>query len=167
MTLQELSQIAQIVSSSAVIVSLVYLAIQIRQNTTQIRANSRIQRLSVQENFVATQQEGMLRIAENPELYRVWRAGSTATDSMSDDDRERFGMLLFSQMYRYYMMYQAREVEPLEHERTLLQLDLFAPMPAFQAWWQRQSHLFGFDPRFLAIVEERIARAREATPSRD
>jgi hypothetical protein len=56
----------------------------------------------VQENFVATQQEGMLRIAENPELYRVWRVGSTATESMSDEDRERFGMLLFSQMYRYY-----------------------------------------------------------------
>ena len=132
MTLQELSEIAQVVSSGAVIVSVVYLAIQIRQNTAQIRANSRIQRLSVQENFVATQQEGMLRIAENPELYRVWRVGSTASESMSDEDRERFGMLLFSQMYRYYMMFQAREVEPLEHERTLLQLDLFAPMPAFQ-----------------------------------
>ena len=167
MTLQELSEIAQIVSSGAVIVSLVYLAIQIHQSTTQIRANSRIQRLSVQENFVATQQEGMLRIAENPELYRVWRVGSTDHESMSDEDRERFGMLLFSQMYRYYMMFQAREVEPLEHERTLLQLDLFAPMPAFQAWWQRQKRLFGFDPRFLAIVDERIALARAATPSRD
>jgi hypothetical protein len=167
MTLQDFSEIAQIVSSGAVIVSLVYLAIQIHQSTTQIRANSRIQRLSVQENFVATQQEGMLRIAENPELYRVWRVGSTDHESMSDEDRERFGMLLFSQMYRYYMMFQAREVEPLEHERTLLQLDLFAPLPAFQAWWQRQKRLFGFDPRFLAIVDERIALARAATPSRD
>jgi hypothetical protein len=162
MTLQDLSDVAQIVSSGAVIVSLVYLAIQIRQNTTQIRANSRIQRLAVQENFVATQQEMMVRVAENPELYRVWRAGSTASESMSDEDRERFGMLLFSQMYRYYQAWQARDVEPLEQERTLRQIDLFAPMPAFQSWWQRQSRLFGFDAEFVAIVDRRIALAREA-----
>ena len=42
MTLQDLANIAQLVSAGAVIVSLVYLAIQIRQNTIQIRANSRI-----------------------------------------------------------------------------------------------------------------------------
>jgi hypothetical protein len=167
MTLQDLANIAQLVSTGAVIVSLVYLAIQIRQNTIQIRANSRIARLALQEDFVATQQESMLRLAENPEIYSIWRLGSTAPESMSDEQRERFGMLLFSQMYRYYMMFQAREVEPLEHERTLLQLDLFAPMPAFQDWWQRQKRLFGFDSRFLAIVEERIALARAATPSRD
>jgi hypothetical protein len=164
-TLQDLSDVAQIVSSGAVIVSLVYLAIQIRQNTTQIRANSRIQRLAVQENFVGTQQEMMVRVAENPELYRVWRVGSTASESMSDEDRERFGMLLFSQMYRYYMAYQARDVEPLEQERSVRQIDLFAPMPAFQAWWQRQNRLFDFDPGFVAIVDERIARARAATPA--
>jgi len=29
---------------------------------------------------------------------------------MSDEDRERFGFLLYGQMYRYYMMYQARSL---------------------------------------------------------
>ena len=76
MTLVDLANIAQLVSAGAVIVSLVYLAIQIRQNTIQIRANSRVARLALQEDFVATQQESMMRLAENPELYRIWRPAS-------------------------------------------------------------------------------------------
>jgi hypothetical protein len=163
MTLQELSDIAQIISSGAVIVSLVYLAIQIRQNTIQMRANSRIERLTLQENFVATQQEMVVRVAENPELYRIWRVAWTADDSISDEDRDRLGMLLYSHMCRYYMTFQASDVEPLEQGRTLVQIDFFAPLPAFQSWWQRQNRFFGFDPRFVALVDDRIARARAAS----
>lgn len=137
MTLAELSEIAQIVSAGAVIVSLVYLAIQIRQNTIQIRANSRIARLALQEDFVATQQEAMMRVAESPELYRIWRLGSATPEQMTDEDRERFGMLLFSQMYRDCMAFQAREVEPLENGRTVIQIDRFAGLVAFQDWWAR------------------------------
>ncbi len=162
MTLAELSEIAQIVSAGAVIVSLVYLAIQIRQNTIQIRANSRIARLALQEDFVATQQESMMRVAENPELYRIWRLGTSAPDTMTDEDRERFGMLLFSQMYRYHMAFQAREVEPLENGRTVIQIDRFAGLPAFKSWWMRHRAGFAFDSAFVVMVDERIERARSA-----
>ena len=159
MTLQDLANVAQLVSAGAVIVSLVYLAIQIRQNTVQSRANTRIARLALQEDFVATQQESMMRLAENPELYGIWRIGSTAPETMSDEMRERFGMLLFSQMYRYAMMYQAREIDSLAMGRTLLQVDLLAALPAFQEWWKRQRRLFEFDAEFVGVVDERIARA--------
>ena len=158
MTLVDLANIAQLVSAGAVIVSLVYLAIQIRQNTIQIRANSRVARLALQEDFVATQQESMMRLAENPELYRIWRLGSTAPERMSDEERERFGMLLFSQMYRYAMMVQAREIDPLAQDRALLQLGLMLRLPAFRSWWERQRYLFAFDAAFVAIIDERIAR---------
>ena len=166
MTLQDLANIAQLVSAGAVIVSLVYLAIQIRQNTIQIRANSRIARLALQEDFVATQQESMMRMAENPELYRIWRIGTTAPETMSGEECERFGMLMFSQMYRYAMMYQAREIEPLALDRTLLQVDLLVGLPAFQSWWKRQRGLFVFDVEFVALIDNRITHARAASSAK-
>lgn len=99
-----------------------------------------------------------MRLAENPELYRIWRLGSTAPERMSDEERERFGMLLFSQMYRYAMMVQAREIDPLAQDRALLQLGLMLRLPAFRSWWERQRYLFAFDAAFVAIIDERIAR---------
>ena len=159
MTLQDLANIAQLVSAGAVIVSLVYVAIQ-------IRANSRIARLALQEDFVATQQESMMRMAENPELYRIWRIGTTAPETMSGEECERFGMLMFSQMYRYAMMYQAREIDPLARDRTLLQVDLLVGLPAFQSWWERQRRLFVFDVEFVAIIDDRITRARAASSAK-
>jgi len=85
---------------------------------------------------------------------------------MSDQERERFGMLMFSQMYRYAMMYQAREIDPLARDRTLLQVDLLVGLPAFQSWWERQRRLFVFDVEFVAIIDDRITRARAASSAK-
>jgi hypothetical protein len=63
MTLQELATIGGIACSAAVAISLVYLALQVRINTMQLRAAGQLARLALQENFVAAQQESLLRIA--------------------------------------------------------------------------------------------------------
>ena len=50
MTIQDLGAIAEIIGAMAVVASLVYLAIQIRQNTEQIARNVEASRLSAFEN---------------------------------------------------------------------------------------------------------------------
>ena len=137
MTLEDLGNLSEIIGAIAVVVSLVYLAVQIRQNTAQIRESSQVSRLLLQENFVSGQEELIRSFLENEEMFRVWRLGTTTTDELSGDDRERFGLLLYGQMYRYHVMYQARDLEPLERERCLIQIDRFAAMPAFRSWWSR------------------------------
>jgi len=156
MTLQDLSSIGEIVGATAVVISLVYLAIQVRQNTRQIRENSEINRLMLQENFVSGQQDALLNLAQDPEFYRVWREGTQNSDGISDDDRERFGMLLYSQMYRYHLMLQAKSVEPLEYKRAVLQIKRLAQVPSFRVWWSRQRRYFEFDPDFCRVVDEQI-----------
>ena len=162
MTLQDLANLGEIIGAIAVVISLVYLAIQIRQNTAQARENSQISRLLLQENFVSGQ-EGLFRaILTNEEMYRVWRLASTTTDELSEDDRERFGLLLYGQMYRYHVMYQARSIEPLEHKRSLIQIDRFAAIPAFRSWWSRQRAGFEFDPSFVKLINDRIKKVESA-----
>lgn len=156
MTLEDLGNLSEIIGAIAVVISLVYLAVQIRQNTAQIRESSQVSRLLLQENFVSGQEQLIRSFIENEEMFRVWRLGSTTTDELSGDDRERFGLLLYGQMYRYHVMYQAGEIEPLEHKRCLIQIDRFAAMPAFRSWWSRQRSGFAFDPEFVKLVDDRI-----------
>jgi len=156
MTLEDLGNLSEIIGAIAVVISLVYLAVQIRQNTAQIRESSTVSRLLLQENFVSGQEELIRAFLENEEMFRVWRLGSTTTDELSGDDRERFGLLLYGQMYRYHVMYQAIDIEPLERKRCLIQIDRFAAMAAFRSWWSRQRSGFAFDPGFVKLVDDRI-----------
>ncbi len=158
MTLEELGNLSEIIGAIAVVISLVYLAVQIRQNTAQIRESSQVSRLLLQENFVSGQEQLIRSFLENEEMFRVWRLGSTTSDELSGDDRERFGLLLYGQMYRYHVMYQASALEPLEHERCRIQIDRFAAMPAFRSWWSRQRSGFAFDPDFVYFVDDRIEK---------
>ncbi len=160
MTLEDLGNLGEFIGAFAVVISLVYLAIQIRQNTAQIRESSQVSRLLLQENFVSGQEELFRALLENEETYRIWRLGSTTTDELPAEDRERFGLLLYGQMYRYHVMYQARALEPLEHERCRIQIDRFAAMPAFRSWWSRQRSGFAFDPEFVKFVDDRIERVQ-------
>ena len=162
MSLQDLGNLGEFIGAFAVVISLVYLAIQIRQNTVQIREYSQVSRLLLQENFVSGQAAFFRALLTNEEMYRVWHVGSNATDELSEDDRERFGLLLYDQMYRYHVMYRARSIEPLEHERSLIQIDRFAAMPAFRSWWSRQRPGFEFDPRFVKLINNRIEKVESA-----
>ena len=161
MTLDDLGNLSEFIGAIAVVISLIYLAIQIRQNTAQMRESSQVSRLLLQENFVSGQEGFFRALLENEEMYRVWRLGSTTTDEISaEEDRERFGLILYGQMYRYHVMYQVRAVEPLENERCLVQIDRFAAMPAFRSWWTRHRSSFAFDSDFVDLVDDRIDGAQ-------
>ena len=89
MTLEDLGNLGEFIGAIAVVASLVYLAIQIRQNTARIRENSHVSRLLLQENFVSGQESLFRSLLTSEEMYRIWRLGSTTTEELSPDDRER------------------------------------------------------------------------------
>ena len=158
-SLEDLGNLGELIGALAVVISLVYLAIQIRQNTAHMRENSEYSKLLLQENFVSSEERLAIGLLTNDEMYRIWRLGSTTTEELQDDDRERFGLLIYSNMYRYHFLYRARAIEPLEYKRSLVQIDRLAAMPAVRNWWSRQREGFSFDPEFVEFVDERIRRS--------
>lgn len=164
MSLQDLGNLGEFIGAFAVVISLIYLAIQIRQNTKQMRESSQVSRLLLQENFVSGQEAFFRSFLENDETHRIWRLGFGESDEItSDEDRERFGFMLYGQMYRYHVMYQARAVEPLELDRCLIQIDRMAAVPAFRSWWTRHRPSFAFDPEFVDLVDSRIEKRAAAS----
>jgi len=164
MPLEDLGNIGEFIGALAVVISLVYLAIQIRQNTAHMRENSEYSKLLLQENFVSSEEQFATALLTNDEMYRVWRSGSTTSEELQDDDRERFGLMIYATMYRYHFLYRSRVIEPMEYKRSLIQIDHLAAMPAVRRWWYRQREAFTFDPGFVELVDERI-RKSESTES--
>ena len=93
MTIQDLGSIGEFLGGLAVLVSLVYLALQIRQNTTSVRAAAS-----------ASVAESLSRVTETmslePELARIWTEGLADHDSLDGDARIRFNMIFLTYMRR-------------------------------------------------------------------
>lgn len=86
--LDALGNIGDFVGGIAVVVTLIYLAMQVRQNTRSTRL------ASMQSTMLAAQNVAILP-AQNRELARVVRVGLTAPDELDEDEFQQF---------RYYLM---------------------------------------------------------------
>src|SRR3954463_5235446 len=83
MNWDEVSAIAQMIGSIAVVLSVLYLAIQVHQST-------RIAKLAAQDAAATALREVTKPFAENAELARIWRIGLENLDALSAEDQSRF-----------------------------------------------------------------------------
>ena len=78
-----ISAVSQLVGSIAVVVSVLYLAVQLRSST-------RVARVAAQDAAAAALRDITKPFMENAELGRVWRIGLEDFQSLSADDQARF-----------------------------------------------------------------------------
>jgi hypothetical protein len=93
MSLEALGNLGDFVSGIAVVVTLVYLATQIRQNTRQVKQSVKLARAQTIKGANNVGQS-LLAIAQDSELARIFRTGLDEYSSLSGDERLRFTMLL-------------------------------------------------------------------------
>jgi hypothetical protein len=74
---------SQLVSSIAVVLSVLYLGIQVRRST-------RIAKLAAQDAAATALRDVTKPFMENAELSRIWRRGLEDLESLSAEDRARF-----------------------------------------------------------------------------
>ena len=165
--LEDLGNLGDFVGGIGVVVTLVYLAIQIRQNTKQVKQNSRIVGLNAHRDVSKFLTEVLSKVATDPELYRLWRAGFDSPGDLSGDDRERFGMILFQLFTAFENADRFAELEPsLEHRMGPLE-DQLLRAPAAVTWWSRQRRNFAgpFKSRIDARIKELAANATDSPNS--
>jgi hypothetical protein len=156
MSLEDLGNLGEFISGLAVLISLVYLATQIRQNTRTLRSQaedeSRNQSAHLQEVMVTDRQ-----IAE------MMFSGAIDSDSLDATDRFRFGMLLSNLFMVYENVYLKSNAGMLEldrwpmYERRMAEL---IRLPGIRAWWDENSGDFqaGFTARVAAIPDRTDTR---------
>jgi hypothetical protein len=155
MSFEQLSFLAQIVASVGVVVSLIFVGLQIKQNT---RALQRTEHNSTMEQWTVIRQA----IAQNRDIAELMTAGLAGERALDSADQLRLEQMLQENAWAAFHIWDRtqRGIFPKEtFEATggaLLKTLLTTPGGA--TWWQNAKGT-GFPPGFVADVDTILAKA--------
>jgi len=158
MTLSQLADLGELLGGIAVIASLVYLAIQIHQNTRVVRGST----LQMNTDFWGTL---FLRLAE-PEVAQAYVAGLAGQPDIRPAHYTQFFFIcraMFLGLENQYFQFRQGILDDatyLGYERSI-QTQLLA-FPGFRVWWQQSGAVFS--PAFVTRIDAMIERTPEADP---
>ncbi len=127
-----LADLGEFVSGVAVVVSLVYLAFQVRQNTRSLQAENYARGL----DRVAQMQA---RLSADAALARIFGRAALDPATLAPEERIRFTWALYEMFGAFeFMFHQARRgALPAEvWERWSATLAWWISLPGVEAWWQ-------------------------------
>ena len=151
--------IGEFVAAVGVIVSLIYLALQIRQNTSSIRASAFHESAGHAADFNRA-------IGQEKETAHVFRTGLDGLDRLEDDDdRFRFLMLLLA-MFRLYenvfFQHRAGTLSPESWDAWSASLRSILSNPVIPQFWDLRR--LSFTESFRQFVEAEREKA-ESLPT--
>jgi hypothetical protein len=167
MSLEDLGNIGEFVAAVAVLISLIYLALQIRQNTQQVNVNTTaVQQASFDQAIQAFARfrEPMTRDQAVAELYLT---GLRDPDALDPPERLRFRHLLMDLFLGYYSMYLRAGDSVLNREAweaNIPMVQVLLSYPGVAAWWEALHDTCGYHPSFVAEVDAIRASIADDTP---
>lgn len=155
MNWNDLAAGAEAIASVAVVISLIYLAVQVR---LQAKGNQ----MTVINSLTQQWGEAVQVFATHQDLYEIWVKGVTDFENLSAEERGRFSAILVN-------LTQIFETLHLHHRKGKVDAglweafdnrlrDVFAT-PGVQKWWALRRHWHS--RRFQEYVDRAIAAAGE------
>jgi len=159
---QDLGSLGEIISAIAVVVSLIYLAFQIRQNTSQIDHNTKAARASAFDSSIAQAMVARQAIFENEDVARIYSEGSFDPDALSEHDRLRYRLVVHNVLWSLWNIQSQAQVgglaaETWEAQRTILRRMMSSK--GVQWFWSNYRQEFG--ESFRKEVAEILSEAGE------
>lgn len=105
MNWEAITGISEMVGAIGVIVTVAYLAFQIRQNTKQLKHNERIAIAAALSESAAFWRDNRSAIYTNPEIADLFLKGMADPDSLDESERYRFRLLVNNTMDSLWDMY--------------------------------------------------------------
>ncbi|MEM7220971.1 MAG: hypothetical protein AAF515_21605 [Pseudomonadota bacterium] len=144
MTLEDVSNIGELIGGIGVLVSLIYLAIQVRQNTLAQRAESR---LAATRSWT----EWYVLGAQDPEIVRIMNDGFLNPSELTSADRGRFLWMVGTIASKIEEMYSQHKAGLIDDSlwnkyRGVLAVQLENPLA--KEWWDSQAAPFSDDFRY-------------------
>jgi hypothetical protein len=162
MSLEDLGNIGEFVAAVGVIASLIYLALQIRQNTMQITQNTKTVRSATFRGATQLFTQFMARLSENPELASIVFKANQSPSDLTPEHRLRFDSYAMEVFTIYEDLFFQAQDEMLDlkfwnsRQRNLV---WYLDFPGFAAAWKRQSHTMS--PEFRDFVATLRSHATE------
>jgi hypothetical protein len=155
-TLEDLGNLGDFVGGLAVIATLLYLAIQIRQSTKILRTSA---------EQTADPIAAIANIAQSPENAAVYHRGLANSGDLTPEERTHFYLMMASSFYVVHQGYRAYQLGTQTEETWQWQaraLSFYVSQPGVRAWWRRQGHtLFAPESEFWALVDSEMRQHDE------
>lgn len=131
MTIQDLGSIGELIAALATVVTLVYLAMQLRANTKATQASNwhEITRDYVRANEVLL----------DPQLGQIWRQGLKQFPNLEAGKNEIFASLMANQALQFQAIFAQHQSRLLGDDTYLAYLKYFCSLVAQQGgqhWWE-------------------------------
>jgi hypothetical protein len=146
MDIMELGAIGELVGGVAVIGSLIFAGLQVRQSNYLVAATAFRQGLRIRDEFLRD-------LSMNPALSDLYFSGLTDRDQLSSPERLRFDMIIL-RLFRMMESFVLEVEKHLGEEEWTAQERTFAAImgqPGAIAFWRRQKSLF--TGRFTKYVD--------------
>ncbi len=150
MNWEALGAIGETIGALGVIGTLVYLAVQIRQNTKSLRAST------YQAVLDSSRSDNEL-VLIHPHLERVYRVGRRDPTALTDEERPLFRHLvaqLFQHHEMMFLQHQQGVIDDDLWERRQIALQMLVSQPGVRQWWSGSGAMRRiFDSRFQELVD--------------
>jgi hypothetical protein len=154
MSFEQISYLAQIVASVGVVVSLIFVGLQIRQNTGALQRN---EHNSTMEQWTVLRQA----IAQNREIAELMTSGLSGERALDAADELRLEQMLQEYAWASFHIWDRtqRGVFPkgtFEASAGAF-LGTLLRTPGGESWWRKAKHI-GFHPGFVLDVDAVLAK---------
>ncbi len=172
MTLQDLGNLGEFVGAIGVVASLIYLALQIRQNSRQISQNTNAVKVASADSYLQYGASMRGEIIRDPAVARIWIGGMRDFESLDLEDRVRFRFIMLNFFYGCQNTFlHAREgvAESEFWEADESALRFFMKEPGVRAWWRHeQAYLVAtFVDHVNSLLEEALRSEPEGSADRE
>jgi hypothetical protein len=150
MSIQELGSIGEFVAAIATVVTLVYLAFQINQNTRAVKA-------SVLEETGSRSMDLAKFVASDAELTRIVMAAMSHSAQLEEADRLRLQFVFMAAMRSYELTVAhkaAKFLDPMQYSGFGSNLSAWVAAAYFSAWWENSHSIFS--PALQDLVREEM-----------
>lgn len=154
MSLEQASLLSQIISALAVVASLIFVGVQLRQNTEAVRASSSQAHSTTYHALIAS------IIDDDEQFARIWRQALADLGSLDDDETVRF-FAFASALFRFFessrVQWQRGQLDH-EHWHTIEQQAIsLSVQPGIQEFWRvrRHWHCREFQDWFASLDPDR------------
>lgn len=132
MSIQELGSIGELIAAIATVLTLVYLAIQVRQNTRALKA-------STFQSISSELGQNVQPILQTPDMATIWAKGLDAPDTLSADERLKHQAMYMAMFRRLESVFVQTELGSIDREfvagAELSLLSLLSTQFA-REWWE-------------------------------
>lgn len=158
MSIQDLGALGELVGSIAVVISLIYVALQLRENTRSMQA--------VEANEVAQSlqqfSENILRDPVSRRLYREYILAEVRYEDVSEEDRFDLHLLLQAAFMNLWRSFKASKLGYSDEELWYVNINLirrtYFPSTVVKGWWDERGNV-PFPDNYREMVDSEFEKA--------